>query len=123
MYYNKNRGLKLARELQEINTEEFTEVNLSFITDYVIEGDSSQGTIYELEGGRGRKAEITIKNASNENNENISIKITNLGYLYQNGDLLRIKDKVLKNIIYFTVTNTDSDNITLNMVQNLHKNI
>ena len=114
MYYNKNRGLRLARELQEINTEEFTEVNLSFITDHVIEGDYSHGTIYELEGGRGRKAEITIKNASNENNENVLIKITNSGYLYQNGDLLRIKDRVLKNIIYFTVTNTDSDNITLN---------
>ena len=114
MYYNKNRSLKLSRQTQEINTEDYVEIDLSFITDYVIEGDFSSGTVYELEGGRGRKAEITIKNASTENNEKISIKITNPGYLYQNGDLLRIKDRNLKNLIFFTVTNTDDENINLN---------
>ena len=115
MYYNRNRSLRLTRELQEINTEEFVEVDFSdFISDYVIEGDYANGTVYELEGGRGRKAEITIKNASTENNESIFIKITNPGYLYQNGDLLRIKDRILKNLIFFTVTDTDSENINLN---------
>ena len=114
MYCSRNRNLRLSRQTQEINTDDYVEIDLSFITDYVIEGDFSNGTVYELEGGRGRKAEVTIKNSSTVNNEKILIKITNPGYLYQNGDLLRIKDRTLKNLIFFTVTNTDDENINLN---------
>ena len=95
MYYKKDRTL--SKEIIPIKAEDYFKVNLKGIIKETIKEDT-----YELEGGRGRKAEIEIVN-SNKDNSEVKIKITNKGYLYQEGDLLRIKDKKLRNLFFFSV--------------------
>ena len=106
MYYNKKK-FKNGKDYKQITNDDYSNINLEYINEY-IEGDPDEGTIYELEGGRGRKASIIVKNNELGTNNNLSIKINNPGYLYQVGDLLRIKDKDLKNVLFFSVTETNS---------------
>ena len=92
MFYNKNKSL--TKKLQTITSSESGSFDLSdVIKNYIIPpGD------YELEGGKGRKSMINITNTNNDNSE-INFTIKNSGYLYQEGDLLRIKDNKLRNLM------------------------
>ena len=56
--------------------------------------------VLELEGGTGRKGQITINNTNTS--LNTTFKITNPGYLYTQNDVLRIKDHKLRNIVNLT---------------------
>ena len=112
MYYKKDRTL--SKEIIPIKAEDYFKVNLKGIIKETIKEDT-----YELEGGRGRKAEIEIVN-SNKDNSEVKIKITNKGYLYQEGDLLRIKEKKLRNLFFFSVYklgNGNNESSTLKFTQ------
>lgn len=113
-YYNMflNRNLPKTN-MTQISKEWSEEFDLSFISKRILT-DTIKGTDFELEGGNGRKAVLTIRNNDLETNKRIQIKISNPGYLYQEGDLLRIKDTVYKNEIFFTV-NSLKDTISLNI--------
>lgn len=103
MFYNKNKSL--TKKLQTITSSESGSFDLSdVIKNYIIPpGD------YELEGGKGRKSMINITNTNNDNSE-INFTIKNSGYLYQEGDLLRIKDNKLRNLMFFSVSDISNDN-------------
>ena len=115
MYYNRGATMKLQRSTLQI-TDSYNSapgMDLSFIDKYIEGnpdgGESEGGTVYELEGGRGRKAELKIINNSDGiTNNQLQIKLNNKGYLYQAGDLLRFKDRLLKNEVFFTVAETES---------------
>ncbi len=107
-YYEKFRDKNLngdSTESTNINSTETSILHLSELNETLF---PRIGKIFELEGGRGRKASIYIRRESENDNSNIIFKINNPGYLYQTGDLLRIKDRKYRNLIYFTVNNINS---------------
>ena len=104
MYFNRNINFR-STETTNINDTNTSITHLNNLTDVLF---PNVETTYELEGGRGRKATVLIKRVSAADNSNVIFKIVNPGYLYQTGDLLRIKDKKFRNLIYFTVNNINS---------------
>ena len=106
MYFNRNINFR-STESTNINDSDTSITHLNNITDVLFPNTE---TTFELEGGRGRKAVIQIKRESSADNSDVTIKIINPGYLYEVGDLLRIKDKKYRNLIYFTVGSLKSDN-------------
>ncbi len=100
-FYNRNANV-LSRTTFTGITTQYGESFLDFSS---IDFDIQSGQ-YELEGGRGRKAKIEIL-VDESNRNHIKIRISNQGYMYQDGDLLRIKDRNLKNLFFFTVTSTE----------------
>uniref|UniRef100_A0A6C0J6E3 Uncharacterized protein n=1 Tax=viral metagenome TaxID=1070528 RepID=A0A6C0J6E3_9ZZZZ len=102
MFYNKNKSL--TKKLQTITSTSGSFDLSNVIKNYIIPpGD------YELEGGKGRKSMINITNTNNDNSE-INFTIKNSGYLYQEGDFLRIKDNKLRNLMFFSVSDISNDN-------------
>jgi hypothetical protein len=99
MYFNRNINFR-STESTNINDSNTSITHLSSITDVLFPNSE---TTFELEGGRGRKAVVQIKRESAADNSDVTFKIINPGYLYEVGDLLRIKDKKYRNLIYFTV--------------------
>lgn len=109
MYFNRNINFR-STENTNINSSNTSITHLSSITDVLF---PTVETLFELEGGKGRKATIQVKRESAADNSNVTFKIVNPGYLYQTGDLLRIKDKKYRNLIFFTVNNVNSNSISV----------
>lgn len=67
--------------------------------------DDGTSVSFELEGGKGRKAEVEINKVTGQ--DKLNFKISNSGYLYEENDILRIKDFRLKDILIFTVNSNN----------------
>ena len=75
--------------------------------------------VLELEGGSGRKASIKI----NKDNTALdtTFKISNAGYLYNENEILRIKDYRLRDLLNFKVVSTGDEDIRTEHVQDFIK--
>jgi len=75
--------------------------------------------VLELEGGSGRKASIKIDKTNTT--QDTTFKISNAGYLYNENEILRIKDYRLRDLLNFKVVSTGDEDIRTEHVQDFIK--